>query len=208
MSIADRIQLQRKEKGLSQDDLASVIGVSRQAVSKWESEQSSPDLDKIISLSDYFGVTTDYLLKGTESPSPISQKKYNAKIFTLFATVINTIGFLVALILAFIWQNNTAVLLGAIIMVIGCAVFFVGQSVGENKLAAKKQFWLINVWILSIMPFSCISGFLQSFIGRFSFSLAVFPQLYNSIILYLLTWIIYFAGCSLVDFFLLKKKTA
>lgn len=75
MSIADRIQLQRKEKGLSQDDLASVIGVSRQAVSKWESEQSSPDLDKIISLSDYFGVTTDYLLKGTESPAFISPQK-------------------------------------------------------------------------------------------------------------------------------------
>lgn len=48
MTIADRIQSLRKAKGISQEELANKIGVSRQAVSKWESEQSSPDLEKII----------------------------------------------------------------------------------------------------------------------------------------------------------------
>lgn len=64
MNIADRIQKLRKRKGMSQEELADHIGVSRQAVSKWESEQSLPEIDKICLLSDYFGVTTDYLLKG------------------------------------------------------------------------------------------------------------------------------------------------
>jgi len=64
MNIADRIQYLRKQRGLSQDELADKIGVSRQAVSKWESEQSMPDLDKIIVMSDLFEVTTDYILKG------------------------------------------------------------------------------------------------------------------------------------------------
>ena len=59
MNVADRIQNLRKTKGISQEELADKIGVSRQTVSKWESEQSAPDMDKIILLSDYFEVTTD-----------------------------------------------------------------------------------------------------------------------------------------------------
>lgn len=66
MTIADRIQTLRKSKGMSQEELADAAGVSRQAVSKWESEQSTPDLDKVIILSEIFDVTTDYLLKGIE----------------------------------------------------------------------------------------------------------------------------------------------
>ena len=66
MSIAERILTLRKSKGMSQEQLAEAVGVSRQAVSKWESEQASPDPEKIIAMSEIFGVTTDYLLKGIE----------------------------------------------------------------------------------------------------------------------------------------------
>ena len=48
MNIADRIQHLRKTKGISQEELADKIGVSRQAVSKWESEQSLPDVERIV----------------------------------------------------------------------------------------------------------------------------------------------------------------
>lgn len=48
MKLSDRIQDLRKMKGMSQEELANLMGVSRQAVSKWESEQSIPELDKII----------------------------------------------------------------------------------------------------------------------------------------------------------------
>ncbi len=66
MKISDRIQSLRKSKGMSQEEFADAVGVSRQAVSKWESEQATPDIDKVIIMSDLFGVTTDYLLKGIE----------------------------------------------------------------------------------------------------------------------------------------------
>ena len=66
MNIADRIQALRKAKGMSQEQLADAVGVSRQAVSKWESEQASPDLDKVVIMSELFEVTTDYILKGIE----------------------------------------------------------------------------------------------------------------------------------------------
>lgn len=61
MNIADRIQNLRKTKGISQEQLADVVGVSRQAVTKWESEQTIPDIEKVVIMSEYFGVTTDYM---------------------------------------------------------------------------------------------------------------------------------------------------
>ena len=63
MNISQKILLQRKKKGISQEDLANALNVSRQAGSKWESSQSVPDMDKIVALSSYFNITTDYLLK-------------------------------------------------------------------------------------------------------------------------------------------------
>ena len=63
MNISQKILLQRKKKGISQEDLANALNVSRQAVSKWESSQSVPDMDKIVALSSCVNITTDYLLK-------------------------------------------------------------------------------------------------------------------------------------------------
>ena len=63
MIFADKLIMLRKKNGMSQEDLANEIGVSRQSVSKWEGAQSVPDLTKIIKISKFFGVSTDYLLK-------------------------------------------------------------------------------------------------------------------------------------------------
>ena len=63
MILADKIIRLRRKNGWSQEELAEQLGVSRQAVSKWEGGASIPDLDKIVRLSGVFGVSTDYLLK-------------------------------------------------------------------------------------------------------------------------------------------------
>ena len=63
MIIADKIVSLRKRAGWSQEELAEKLGVTRQSVSKWEGAQSVPDMDKVVSMSRLFGVTTDYLLK-------------------------------------------------------------------------------------------------------------------------------------------------
>lgn len=81
MDLAERIQQLRKKKGFSQEELASKVGVSRQAVSKWESGQSTPDLEKMIRMSEIFEVTTDYLLKGTE---PVSQGEKTGSLVPLY----------------------------------------------------------------------------------------------------------------------------
>lgn len=63
MILAEKITKLRKQNGWSQEELAAKMNISRQSVSKWESTASIPDLDKIIKLSQIFGVSTDYLLK-------------------------------------------------------------------------------------------------------------------------------------------------
>ena len=63
MIFADKLILLRKKAGWSQEELAEQMNVTRQSVSKWEGAQSVPDLDKMIRLSELFGVSTDYLLK-------------------------------------------------------------------------------------------------------------------------------------------------
>jgi len=66
MEFSKNLQKLRKEKGLSQEALAEMINVSRQAVSKWESGQSYPETDKLITISEIFGVTLDNLIKDSE----------------------------------------------------------------------------------------------------------------------------------------------
>ena len=62
MSLGEKITALRKSRGMSQEQLGEHLGVSRQAVSKWELNESVPDVDKVVQLSKLFGVTTDYLI--------------------------------------------------------------------------------------------------------------------------------------------------
>ena len=63
MKLSEKIQYLRKEKGFTQEQLAEICSVSRQSITKWESDISLPELEKILVLSKVFGVTTDILLK-------------------------------------------------------------------------------------------------------------------------------------------------
>lgn len=73
MILADKIIEERKKNGWSQEELANKLGVSRQAVSKWESAGSIPDLQRIVQMSKLFGVTTDYLLKDEIEEEPLNE---------------------------------------------------------------------------------------------------------------------------------------
>ena len=70
MTLGEKLQLLRRSRGLSQEQLAAELDVSRQAVSKWECGDSTPDLDKLRAICAYFGVTTDYLIWENEENAP------------------------------------------------------------------------------------------------------------------------------------------
>ena len=73
IETANRLYEYRKKMGLSQEELASKIGVSRQAVSKWERAEASPDTDNLIELSKVYGVTLDEMLRGKDDEAPAEE---------------------------------------------------------------------------------------------------------------------------------------
>lgn len=77
MRLGQKIAALRKKNNFSQETLAEKMNISRQAVSKWESEQSIPDIEKIVALSELFGVTTDYLLKSGEPSFELKTEDIN-----------------------------------------------------------------------------------------------------------------------------------
>lgn len=70
MTMGEKLQLLRKSRGLSQEQLAAELDVSRQAISKWECGDSTPDLDKLRAICTYFGVTTDHLIWENQEDAP------------------------------------------------------------------------------------------------------------------------------------------
>lgn len=95
MKLFVKIQQLRKQNGMSQEKLAQLLGVSRQSVSKWESGQSLPEIDKIIQLSNIFEVTTDYLLKDVpeEKCIDILRKEKEKDVLSHHTSLMFKIGF-------------------------------------------------------------------------------------------------------------------
>ena len=76
MTLGNKIQKLRKQNGLSQEALAEKVTVTRQTISKWELDQSTPDLDFIVQLCEIFGVSADYLIKeDMTEPGEIPSRK-------------------------------------------------------------------------------------------------------------------------------------
>lgn len=169
MKIADRIQRLRKLKGISQEELAAQVGVSRQAVSKWESEQSTPDLEKIIIMSEYFGVTTDYILKGVETQSQQRENKsFNVgQILYIASTAFLAIGLLTAFGSWYAEQSAESIWGSLIIQAVGVVAYFIGNIYSPTKAPFIIN-WL-NITIALFLPISLIVTFV------FSHSIAPYP---------------------------------
>lgn len=106
MDISERLQELRKKEGYSQEQVAEMLGLSRQAISKWESGQGKPEIDNIIKLTEIYHVSADYILLGTEKVSvPVPEKKKLSHeykkaigiIAIIAATAIVTVLFITAL---------------------------------------------------------------------------------------------------------------
>lgn len=120
MDMAERITKLRKQNGFSQEQLGEKLNVSRQAVSKWESGQTTPDLEYIINMCELFNITTDYLILGKEHnlKDSISENEIQVNIppasvkvvssdnklflFGVLLTVMSVIGIIVFIVLSVI----------------------------------------------------------------------------------------------------------
>ena len=143
MDLAQRIQQLRKQKGLSQEELAERLGVSRQAVSKWESAQSTPDVEKIIAMSECFAVTTDYLLKGTQGADINAAQTEQAKplsgpILFFSSAALMAMGLILAMGSWYEAQTAACVWGGLMLQVCGGLVYGIGVLLSK----AQGPFWV------------------------------------------------------------------
>lgn len=126
MTLGEKILSLRTGRGMSQDDLAEALGVSRQAVSKWERDEAVPDIENIVKISNHFGVSTDYLIKPdsgrkTCRPQPkstaadifdsiggfIKKKWYLAGWILVAKGIINIIQICIVMLMAYFPMLNT-----------------------------------------------------------------------------------------------------
>lgn len=142
MTVSEKIYTLRTRLGLSQEELAEKLGVSRQSVSKWETGQSVPDLEKIIKLADLFGVSVDELVREEERPQPPQPETkvvYVKEKWKLTRT--QTTGFCLEVIglaldlLGLVGEEGLLVLVGTVLVVLGLPL-----------LLAKKHPWIALGW--------------------------------------------------------------
>lgn len=200
MNTAQRLQQLRKEKGMSQEELAERLGVSRQAVSKWESGQSSPDVEKIVAASELFGVTTDWLLKGVlpAEETACAKRKLAGRILFAASPAFAAAGLMLAV--AGDWEGSSfASCAGLIVQVVSVALYFIGRTLtGE-----KGPFWA--AWL----DVACLTFLPVRFLMRRGIFLAlvagVLPFEAAKIVHSLLYWPVYLVVLA-AGFFLLRKR--
>lgn len=150
MKLSEKILSLRTARGLSQGDLAEKLEVSRQSVSKWETGQSTPDLDKIIKLADLFGVSVDELVREGETAAPpenepnvvyVQAPKEPRRPWNAFVCgVMMEVFALVLLVLGLAGVGSELLLISLILVVAGLPL-----------LLAKKYPWLIFGWTIVIL---------------------------------------------------------
>ena len=112
MTLGEKIQALRKQQGMSQEQLADTLNISRQAVSKWETNESQPDIERLIEISNLFNVSTDYLIKDgsistTTVVAPIKKNRgetvFRTSRISFLVSAIYSAATIIFLILGFGW---------------------------------------------------------------------------------------------------------
>lgn len=151
MNIGDRIFELRKKSGLSQEELGNSLNVSRQSVSKWEMDQSVPELDKVLAISELFKVKTDYLLKG-EVEQDSNKVTFNPIILTYAGVLLAIIGVFVIYPNRMHFWHGTGDrhLIGIILQIIGLFMFVISMKVYDTKPGLLS--FLLMIWALLFHP--------------------------------------------------------
>lgn len=213
MTFGEKILMLRKEKGMSQEDLASKLGVSRQAISRWELEGVLPDASNVLELSKLFEVSTDYLLRDeiegknnvqavndTIAQSNKVDKEKNAMIGFIVIVSLHMLAFLISLY-GFIEQIDF-VLLAALpihlVLIISFEMAFSWykkRGVEEVNPRLHVYYRMIAVWIVSYFPiWEVVTIFFQ-----------YYPRPYFKVIPELLSVLLYLIVCVSITKILKKK---
>lgn len=200
MNIGEKIQQLRKANNLSQEQLAAQLEVSRQAISKWELNESTPDTDKIIQISRIFSVSTDYLLLENsaaaniiETEGKLSNDLQRSKSMTIAALFISFLGLIISFYSEFNFVNFGFIL--GMSTQVGAIVFFevMIQNIEPSIYhKARRRFYLIDVWLFMFFP----SALFVSSVSRNIF--------YNEFFWYYGSVFVYFFLSAIISFAIVK----
>jgi len=158
MKLAEKILSLRTARGLSQGDLAEKLEVSRQSVSKWETGQSVPDLDKIIKLADLFGVSVDELVREDAMPAPpktetqiiyVEKKRSERTPGHFIGIVMTCIG--VGMLLMGVLQRNMELLMVGLMLLAGGIPMVI-----KRRFHWSAPFWMMTAVTLFLNPILAI----------------------------------------------------
>jgi transcriptional regulator with XRE-family HTH domain len=160
-ALRERLREQWKRRGLSREELAEALGVSRQAVSKWEGGQSLPDLEKVADLCRLLEISMDWLVFGQGVQGSRSLWR-NPKAVTA-ATVVNLLGLLLRITIYEVFYQEWLALLAVVaVTAVGCGICAAGRSTASeaDRKRMDRWFWSVNIWILGVIPGLYLRGFL------------------------------------------------
>ena len=153
MRLGEKIYKLRTEKNLSQGELADALNVSRQSVSKWETDVSVPELDKLVKLSELFGVSLDELVLDKKQSEEMSAPKVVYVERVERTTARKTVGVVLLCFAALVWLLIT--LFGEMLAGLILAAPF--AACGLVCLSARKNVGLWCAWVV----YSFVMGYLQ-----------------------------------------------
>lgn len=168
--LGERLLKLRKEAGLSQEEVADKLGVSRQTISKWETDQSVPDLDKIVPICTLYNIGSDELLTGNKPviKTEIEIKEDNGKkraLGTSIAVLLYIMSFVTMIFIASVlkWKGEIAFSIAMIIIAIATAIIIYSNHAYKETKKEKKQSELYKILDKIISIVTVIAYFIISF---------------------------------------------
>ena len=191
MNLTDKIIHLRKTNGMSQEDLAEKLNVSRQAISRWEQGTAMPDVTNILLISKLFHVTTDYLLNDdyesdAEVPKVQKIKNENLGQIMVYLVTLEVMILLMQFMTTMILKNIPFAFLSFLPFVAAIGGFEYAyqkkiSSATEMTKRFRRKFYKISAWLGSYFPV------------RFFMSIAImfYPRPYSSLVFEVITFVIY-----------------
>ena len=173
MEIGHNIQQRREDKGMSQQDLADYLGISRRSISKWENGSALPSFKNVLALSDLFVVSLDELVKGDEAliekfESGESTKITPANIIVFTTLVLGVVTYIIEKIWLHIKVGTIDNDVELLRLVAFISVMITANWRDINKLFVKNRpfFWAMLAFVV-ILGVPCLTDFVQGFIDGF-----------------------------------------
>ncbi|MEA5144401.1 MAG: helix-turn-helix transcriptional regulator [Oscillibacter sp.] len=199
MKLSDKILMLRKQSGISQEELADKLNVSRQAISRWEMGSAQPDANNILQISKLFSVTTDYLLNDdyesdNDLPKVKKVREDNSKQILIYLVTLEVMVLIIQFMCVFILQNTffagmSFLLFAAVIGGFEYAFQKKSNDRSDRMVHFRRNFYKISAWLGLYFPIRFLAMICMSF----------YPRPHSALVSECVILVIYVAAALLID---------